>query len=273
MNIVITGSTKGLGLALAISFLEFGDKVVISSRSQDTLSSVLQRLQLNFPKDNVYGIVCDVTKPSDVSNLVESSVKYLGSIDFWINNAGTGVHVPLVENSDEMLTQIVSTNLLGTLFGCREVLKLYLKQNHGHIVNIAGRGSNGDGAANMVAYTSTKRSLDVLNNSLRKEITSDSICLHLISPGMVMTDLLVQNSLSLRTKKVFNILAEHPTTVAKKLVPKIRKFNKTGQNCDLLTRPKAVLRFLLAFRYKNKFFDDQGNLVVSVNPLDVLPVK
>ena len=169
-----------------------------------------------------------------------------------------------------MLTQIVSTNLLGTLFGCREVLKLYLKQNHGHIVNIAGRGSNGDGAANMVAYTSTKRSLDVLNKSLRKEITSNSICVHLVSPGMVMTDLLIQNSLSIRTKKVFNILAEHPTTVAKKLVPKIRKFNKTGQNCDLLTKRNAILRFLFAFRYKNKFFDNQGKLTVSIDPLEFM---
>lgn len=273
MNIVITGSTKGLGLALAIGFLEHGDKVVISSRNQNTVSSVLQRLQLNFPKDNVFGMVCDVTKSSDVTNLVETSVNHLGSIDFWINNAGIGVHAPLVENSDEMLSQIVSTNLLGTLFGCREVLKLYMKQNHGHIVNIAGRGSNGDGAENMVAYTSTKRSLDVLNKSLKKEISSDSICVHLVSPGMVMTDLLIQNSLSLRTKKVFNILAEHPTIVAKKLVPKIIKFNKTGQNVDLLTKPKAVLRFLLAFKYKNKFFDEEGNLTVSINPLDTLVSK
>lgn len=270
MNIVITGSTSGLGLAFAIKFLEFGDKVVISSKTPEKVSNVTNQLKKRFGDDCVIGIVCDVSKPADVIQLASRSSEFLGKIDFWINNAGTTfLHgVPLVDNSDAMLEQIVGTNLLGTLLGSREALKIMLKQGSGHLINIAGRGSNGEASENLTAYASTKRGLDVLNKSLIKEIHSSKIGIHLISPGMVMTDLLLKGSTSLRTKKVFNILAEHPTTVAKILVPKIRTLHGTGKKIVLLDRKKAVFRFITAFRFKNKFFDSHGDLLVSIDPMN-----
>ncbi len=271
MNILITGSTSGLGLALALKFLELDNTVVISSRNPDKVKDIVQKLNQRF-NDKVFGIPCDVTKPLEVKSLANEAVHLLHKIDFWINNAGTSYKhgLALIDNSDEMLEQIVDTNLLGTLLGCREALKIMIPQGSGHIINIAGKGTEGGSSKNLVAYASTKRALDVLHKSLIKEIKNEKIGVHLISPGMVMTKLLFQDNTPLRTKKVFNILAEHPCIVADKLVPKILSFKGTGKRISLLDNKKAVIRFLTSFRFKNKFFDKKGNLITTIDPLECI---
>lgn len=270
MNIIITGSTSGLGLAFAIKFLELGDKVVISSKTPEKVNKVTDLLQKRFSKLNVVGVVCDVSNPSDVTNLGQTAIQFFQTVDFWINNAGTTyAHgVALVDNSDEMLREIIDTNLLGTLYGCREALKIMIPQKSGNIINIAGKGTEGSASENLIAYASSKRALDVLHKSLVKETKMTNVGIHLISPGMVLTNLLLKDNTSIRTKKVFNILSEHPTTVANKLVPKIRKFRGSGKKITLLDRKKALLRFMTAFRYKNKFFNTTGDLIVSIDPLE-----
>lgn len=275
MKVVITGATAGLGLAFAIRFLELGDQVIISSRTPQKVTDIVTTLQAKFGSENVFGVPCDVSKAEDVKNLAQESIKLLSEIDFWINNAGTSYKqgLLLVENSDEMLQQIVETNLLGSLYGCREALKVMTTQQNshkGHIINIAGRGTDGNASPKLVAYASTKRALDMLHKSLVKETKDTNVGIHLVSPGMVMTKLLVQDSTELKTKKVFNILAEHPTKVANQLVPKMRSFTKTGNKIVLLDNKRAAIRFMTAFRFKNKFFDSQGNLLVSIDPLDAL---
>ena len=269
MNVVITGATSGIGLAFAIKFLELGDNVVISSRNPDKVSEITSLLQKRFGTEAVIGIPCDVSKPDQVHLLALESVKVLNQIDYWINNAGTSYKqgIPLIDNSDEMLEQIVGANLLGTLVGCREALKIMILQNRGHIINIAGRGTYGNASENLVAYASTKRALDVLHKSLIKETKNTKIGVHLISPGMVLTKLLLKDETPIKTRKVFNILAEHPTVVANKLVPAIKNLNGTGKRITLLDRKKAVFRFMTAFRFKNKFFDKEGNLLVNIDPL------
>jgi NAD(P)-dependent dehydrogenase (short-subunit alcohol dehydrogenase family) len=87
-TIVITGSTRGIGFALARSFLKRGCRVVISGRSQSSVGGVVDRLQKEFPPENVLGLACDVTEFSQMENLWEASIKKFGSVDIWINNAG-----------------------------------------------------------------------------------------------------------------------------------------------------------------------------------------
>ena len=201
MNIIITGSTSGLGLAFALKFLELGDKVIISSKTPEKVNDVTNKLQERFSQSSVQGIVCDVTKPDDVKRLAQKGIQFFQTIDFWINNAGTTyAHgIPLIDNPDEMLQQIIETNLLGTLNGCREALKVMVSQRSGHIINIAGKGTEGSASENLVAYASSKRSLDVLHKSHLKETKNTKVGVHLISPGMVLTGLLLKDNTSIRT--------------------------------------------------------------------------
>ncbi|GJN23869.1 hypothetical protein PR202_gb11559 [Eleusine coracana subsp. coracana] len=110
-NVLITGSTKGIGYALAKKFLEAGDNVIICSRS-GSLSSTAQKvesvvgdLKKEYGDQHVWGTVCDVRDGKDVKALVEFAREKFKHIDIWINNAGSNAYTykPLVETSDEAL--------------------------------------------------------------------------------------------------------------------------------------------------------------------------
>eukprot|EP00878_Enallax_costatus_P018718 GHUV01019721.1.p1 GENE.GHUV01019721.1~~GHUV01019721.1.p1 ORF type:complete len:204 (+),score=28.86 GHUV01019721.1:693-1304(+) len=122
-NVLITGSTKGVGRALAEDFLEAGDNVVICARSDDQVHQVVQELQKKFGKKRVVGKGCNVSKADQVKALADYAQQHLGSIDLWINNAGTNAYKygPLLESDDEDLEAIVDTNILGVMLCCKEV--------------------------------------------------------------------------------------------------------------------------------------------------------
>lgn len=88
-GIVITGGTKGLGYALAREFLAGRDNVVICGRNEDQLAAAIDALQAGFPGAIVDGIRCDVSNATDVAALASFATEKLGTIHFWLNNAGT----------------------------------------------------------------------------------------------------------------------------------------------------------------------------------------
>jgi len=263
MNIVITGSTKGIGLALAKKFLEYGDNVIITSRTKSKVDEVVKELQQTYPKCKVFGLACDVTKAPDVKALAEYSKEKLGQLDIWINNAGvnTGIRDFLINIPDEKIKQVVDTNITGTLYGCKEALKIMIPQKSGHIFNFLGRGSEGASMPKSLVYCSTKRAIPLITKTLIKETKGTGVGIHDMSPGMVLTDLLLKGNNDLRTKRVFNILAEKPETVAKYLVPRARDVTGTGKKIVYLTSAKAFWRFMTARSRRNKFFDEKGDPV------------
>ena len=263
MKVVITGSSKGIGLAFAKEFLKFGDEVVITSRSKDKVEAVLKEIKTLKSEAKIYGTTCDVTKIEDIKSLVEFSSSKLGSIDIWINNAGSNAYIyeNLVETPENLIKQIIDTNILGTLYSCKEIIKYMHEQGHGHIFNMAGYGSNGRATPKLAAYGASKSAMPQIVKTLSKEINNEKIGIHLISPGMVMTDLLTKSA-NEESKRIFNILAELPETVASKLVPKIRKTKGSGKSINFLSSTAIMLRFLTAGRRKNRFYDNEGNLVI-----------
>uniref|UniRef100_A0A2N9IMQ0 Chlorophyll(Ide) b reductase NOL, chloroplastic n=1 Tax=Fagus sylvatica TaxID=28930 RepID=A0A2N9IMQ0_FAGSY len=145
-NVLITGSTKGIGYALAKEFLQAGDNVIICSRSAERIESSVQSLREEFGEQHVWGTKCDVREGQDVKDLVAFAQRNLKYIDIWINNAGSNAYSykPLAEASDEDLIEVVTTNTLGLMICCREAIKMMLNQPRGgHIFNIDGAGSDG----------------------------------------------------------------------------------------------------------------------------------
>ena len=103
-GVVITGSTKGVGLALAKEFLRMGDRVVVCSRRQSSVDETVQVLAERYGKDRVFGVSCDVSDAADVKVLGEFASSRLGLVDIWINNAGrNGGKIPLWEQTPENL--------------------------------------------------------------------------------------------------------------------------------------------------------------------------
>ncbi|KAJ9538596.1 hypothetical protein OSB04_031329 [Centaurea solstitialis] len=232
-NVVITGSTRGLGKALAREFLLSGDRVVIASRSEKSVDMTIKELEENLQEGmatamsssrknlanaKVVGTSCDVCDPKDVRNLANFAVNELGSIDIWINNAGTNKGFrPLLEFTDEDIQQIVSTNLVGSILCTREAMRVMSNQHKaGHIFNMDGAGSGGSSTPLTAVYGSTKCGLRQLQSSLFKECRKSKVGVHTASPGMVLTDLLLSGS-TIQNKQMFNIICELPETVARTL--------------------------------------------------------
>lgn len=261
MNIVITGSTKGIGFALAKEFLKHGDNAIISSRNEERVKNAIQKLRELFPNNRINGITCDVTEYQEVEKLAESSKDFFKTIDIWVNNAGTNAYINtnLVNFNPEALKEVVDTNLLGTIYGCKAALKLMIPQNYGKIFNIEGYGSQGRATPMALAYGSTKAAIPQLTKTLSKETKGTTIGIHTISPGMVITDLLTKD-VPPEAVKIFNILAELPGTVVKFLVPRMRKIKGTNKHIRYLKFSKILYKFMTARKRKYKFFDEQGNL-------------
>ncbi|XP_020589196.1 chlorophyll(ide) b reductase NOL, chloroplastic isoform X2 [Phalaenopsis equestris] len=223
-NVLITGSTKGIGYALAKEFLRAGDNVLICSRSAERVESAVQNLKAEYGEQHVWGTVCDVRVGKDVKELVAFACEKMKYVDIWINNAGSNAYSykPLAETSDEDLMEVVTTNTLGLMICCREAIKIMLSQRRGgHIFNIDGAGSDGRPTPRFAAYGATKRSVVHLTKSLQAELQMQdvkNVMVHNLSPGMVTTDLLMSgattkpNSLSIfwpnHLKWLLNILCD-----------------------------------------------------------------
>ncbi|KAL3687359.1 hypothetical protein R1sor_013668 [Riccia sorocarpa] len=287
-TVLITGSTRGLGKALAREFLRHGDNVVITSRSADAVNTTLEELRaeieqlsgtlstqeaqmelfglprLERPDPRVVGIACDVSKSEDVSKLAAFAVEQFGTVDIWINNAGVNKGFrPLIEFSGEELEQIVSTNMLGSMICTREAIKLMKSQpKGGHVFNMDGAGSGGSSTPLTAAYGATKCGLRQLNASLLKETEGTRVGIHTASPGMVLTDLLLSGA-SLANKKMFNLICEQPETVARVLVPNLRLVTGTGKAVNYLTPARIILAIVTAWIRRGRWFDEEGRAVYA----------
>ncbi|PKA64328.1 putative chlorophyll(ide) b reductase NYC1, chloroplastic [Apostasia shenzhenica] len=280
-NVVITGSTRGLGKALAREFLLSGDRVVVASRSPKSVQTTVEELRENlkesismvgskskgvtkFSHAKVVGVACDVCKPDEVHNLANFSISELGSIDIWINNAGTNKGFrPLLQFTDEDIDQIVSTNLVGSLICTREAIRIMSTQEKGgHVFNMDGAGSGGSSTPLTAVYGSTKCGLRQLQTSLMKECRRSVVGVHTASPGMVLTDLLLSGA-SLKNKQMFNIICELPETVARSLVPRMRVVKGSGKAINYLTPPRILLALVTAWLRRGRWFDDQGRALYA----------
>ncbi|GAU37208.1 hypothetical protein TSUD_144410 [Trifolium subterraneum] len=247
-NVVITGSTRGLGKALAREFLLSGDRVIVTSRRcPESVQATVKELEENLKEGianavgssltklsqaKVVGIACDVCETDDVQRLA----------NFAINNAGTNKGFrPLLQFSDEDIKQIVSTNLVGSILCTREAMRIMRNQiKPGHIFNMDGAGSGGSSTPLTAVYGSTKCGLRQFHGSLLKECKRSKVGVHTASPGMVLTELL------LRT-----------------LVPRMRVVKGTGKAINYLTPPRILLALVTAWLRRGRWFDDEGRALYS----------
>ncbi len=262
MKIVITGSSRGIGFALAKTFAEYGDQIIISSRKQEAVDTAVNKIKSYNPETEVHGTVCDVTKIEDVKALVKFSDEKISGIDIWINNAGINgfFYGKLTDWKNETIEQVIKTNLFGTFNGCTAAFEYMTKQGHGKVFNLAGMGSNGMASPNLAVYGATKASIPQLTKSLARELKDSNIIINHLSPGIVVTDFISTNTPK-EAASIFNILAERPDKVAKYLVKKMRKINKSNKNINFANSVKIFWKFMTASFRKNRFFDNEGNLI------------
>ncbi len=258
-TIVITGSTKGIGYGLAEEFLKRGHNVVVSGRKQEAIDNAVTTLSAQY-QDRVTGCQCDVTKYEDDEKLFAFAKDKFGRVDIWINNAGLSMTRKMFwEQSVERTKEVVDSNLTGMMYGSRVAIKGMLEQGGGQLYNMEGFGSNGRVADGISVYGSTKRALTYFTESLIAETKDTPVQVCLLSPGIVVTDLLVQDYDGMpeqweNAKRIFNILGDKVETVTPALVEKILA-NKDGKKVEWLTSGKAAFRFMTAAFNKRNIFE------------------
>ncbi|TKB46048.1 SDR family NAD(P)-dependent oxidoreductase [Thalassotalea mangrovi] len=264
-SVIITGSTRGIGLGLAENFLKRDCRVIVSSRKQQDVDNTVATLARQYGEDKVSGITCDITKIEDLEALWQHGISCYDSVDIWINNAGMSIkRCPLEEQSANDLMTIVNTNLTGLILASKVALAGMKRQGHGQIWNMEGFGSNGAVQPGMAAYGATKRAVNYLIKSLQKEVKGTQVQVNTLSPGIVVTDLLIGDYDTSspewkKAKKIFNILGDKVETVTPWLVDGILNASKSGSKVIWLTGGKAFSRFLTAgFNKRDLFTDIEG---------------
>ncbi|HHE32320.1 MAG TPA: SDR family oxidoreductase [Chlorobaculum parvum] len=189
-NIVITGSSRGIGFGLASAFLARGRGVLISSRSAENLELALEELKKNHPGAPVFSLRCDVTVLSDLEALWKKAEKEFGRVDIWINNAGCAhPMLPFWKLDYADITRTVDVNLKGTINGSHVAFRRMLGQGGGHIYNLEGQGADGSVIPGMGVFGTAKAGVHYFSKSLIEEARGMKVKVSTIIPGIIRTGL------------------------------------------------------------------------------------
>jgi NAD(P)-dependent dehydrogenase (short-subunit alcohol dehydrogenase family) len=182
---IITGSTKGIGHAIAEALVREGMNVCISARKADEVERTVSELS-DAGEGDVTGVVCDVRDYEEVKSLFAHTVVEFGGVDVLVNNAGIGIFGRVDETSVEDFRAVLETNLFGVFYCCREAIPLMKERGGGYIINISSlAGVNAH--PQMATYNASKFGLNGFSEALMQEVRHDGIKVSYIMPGSVNT--------------------------------------------------------------------------------------
>lgn len=187
---VVTGSSRGIGLAIAKQLADDGHQVVLNSRSP-LKPEVLE--QFANAKLEVGTIVGDVSDFADAERMISAVKEQYGRIDVLVNNAGITRDGLVMRMKEEDFDQVIATNLKGCFNMARHTTPIMLKQRSGTIINVSSV-SGIMGNAGQVNYAASKAGVIGLTKSLARELASRSITVNTIAPGFIETDMTAEMS-------------------------------------------------------------------------------
>jgi NADP-dependent 3-hydroxy acid dehydrogenase YdfG len=264
-TVVITGSSKGIGLGLAQHFLKSGHQVMLSSFAKQELESELKKAQEQYGAEKVAGCACDVTDIEQVQTLWKVAVDNFGTVDIWLNNAGiANTTLKLWELESREIPRVVSTNLTGVIFGTQVALQGMLAQGSGQVYNSEGFGSDDMLVNGLSVYGATKRGVRYFSEAVAQEVEGRSVQVGTISPGIVLTDFLVDDMRKMDpeqleiTKAVYNVLADDVETVTQFLVEELLVNSENGRRIMWMPEEKANAYFADEARLSRDLFSQYG---------------
>jgi len=181
---LVTGASYGIGFAIASAYAKYGVKIAFNDINQD----LVDKGMASYKEAGIeaHGYVADVTKESDVTDLVSKVEADLGTIDILVNNAGIIKRVPMIEMSAEEWRQVIDIDLTGPFIVSKAVLPGMIKKGHGKIVNICSMMSE-LGRETVSAYAAAKGGLKMLTRNICSEYGEANIQCNAIGPGYIAT--------------------------------------------------------------------------------------
>ena len=184
---IVTGSSSGLGRAIAEGFAEEGANVVTNSRAQERAEETAAAIR--DAGGSAVAAEADVSDKGDVAALVAAAVEEFGQLDIMVNNAGTTVEKHLFDQTPADWQHVLDVNLTGTFYGAQVAGEQMAEQGDGgHIINISSiYGSIG--VQGRAPYNATKAGIENLTRSLAVELAEYDVHVNALAPGYVKTEL------------------------------------------------------------------------------------
>jgi len=179
---LITGSSRGLGRAIAQAVLAHGDRLVATARNPEQLRDLKERYG-----DQVHTVALDVQRPDQARAAVQAALDAFGRLDVLVNNAGYGNIVAIEESTEAAFRDQIETNLWGVINVTRAALPVLRKQRSGHIIQISSIGGR-VGMAGLAAYQTAKWGVEGFSEVLAQEIAPFGGNVTVIEPGGMPTD-------------------------------------------------------------------------------------
>lgn len=181
-RVIISGGTRGIGLACVEKFCECGDTVVfIYHSSHDKAHEVSERL-------GAHSICADISNEGEATRAMSEAVEYLGGVDVLVNNAGISVSGLFTDMSGDEWHRVIDTNLSSVFYMSREAARHMIRQHSGSIVNI-GSVWGKYGASCEAAYSASKAGVRGLTFAMAQELGPSGIRVNCIEPGVIDTDM------------------------------------------------------------------------------------
>jgi citronellol/citronellal dehydrogenase len=191
---IVTGSSRGLGKAIAIGLAKEGSNVIVAARTEtenEKLPGTIYRTveQIQSLGCQACAMKCDVTDEQSVDDMVQKALKQFGHVDVLVNNAGVAFYYPVVETPLKRWELVLRVNITGAFLCSKAVLPTMIKQASGSIINISSMAANERGEGTVptgLAYAVAKAALDRFTWGLAAEVGQYNIAVNAIKPHRVV---------------------------------------------------------------------------------------
>ncbi len=181
--VLVTGGSRGIGLAIAQWFLANGDRVAVTSRSG------AMDVDLGYGPDRLLSLACDVTDPDQVGVAFDAVEAAWGPVEVLVANAGITRDMLVLRMGEDAWSEVIDTNLSGVFRVTKRALGKMIRLHRGRVIMISSVGGF-IGSAGQANYSASKAGLVGMARSMAREVASRSITVNVIAPGLVETNML-----------------------------------------------------------------------------------
>jgi 3-oxoacyl-[acyl-carrier protein] reductase len=200
---IITGAARGIGKAIALTFVREGAKIVLVDVDKERLETLKNEIKKN--RREVMTLSCDITKSPEVQAMVNQVKRAFGRIDILVNNAGIIRRGTIETVTEEDWDRVIEVNLKGTFNCCKAVVDSMKKQSYGKIVNVSSiAGKMGD-ITSAPGYGPSKAGVDALTKTLARQLAPYGINVNAVSPHAIETEMSAQWSEERRKEIIASI--------------------------------------------------------------------
>ena len=187
---IITGSSRGIGYAVAEKFLDYGAKVAVLGSREESANKALENLSKKYDQENFKGYWPKLTDEESVKEFVKKVLSDFGKVDILVNCAGVSDNIPSLDANLAHFANVMNINVNGTYNMIHKVLPHFIEKKGGVIVNFSSMVSK-NGQQLGVAYPASKFAINGLTISLARELGPHGIRVNAIAPGVTNTDMVL----------------------------------------------------------------------------------